>query len=176
MSRQDRQAKSEAPEHAKSAGPKADHGSPLLSDDILSCIGRSSPPRTEIASRREIRKYSIATGWHNKEYLSGDEAPPLFHVALFWDMVELDQLTPDGVSIDTLLPKFPLEKAMAGGLSIDYFRPIKAGDILVATRTLTNIYEKAGSQGPLIFYEVIMKVETEAGEPVLHEKTTRLLR
>ncbi len=151
-------------------------GTELLSAELLSCIGRSSAPRTEIASRREIRKYSIATGWKKKAYLDGDEAPPLFHLALFWDMVELDHLTPDGVSIDGLLPKFPLEKAMAGGLSIDYFRPIKAGDVLVATRTLTNIYEKAGSQGPIIFYEVVMNVETEAGEPVLIEKTTRLLR
>jgi hydroxyacyl-ACP dehydratase HTD2-like protein with hotdog domain len=75
-----------------------------------------------------------------------------------------------------LLPKFPLEKAMAGGLSIDYFRPIMAEDVLVATRTLTNIYEKSGSQGPIIFYEVVMRVETAAGELVLTEKTTRLLR
>ena len=112
-------------------------------NDLLACIGRTSAPRTEIASRREIRKYSIATGWKKKEYLDGDEAPPLFHLALFWDMVELDKLTPDGVSIDELLPKFPLEKAMAGGLSIDYFRPIMAEDVLVATRTLTNIYEKS---------------------------------
>lgn len=148
----------------------------LLSADLLSCIGRSTAPRTEIASRREIRKYSIATGWQKKEYLDGDEAPPLFHLALFWGIVELDELSPDGVSIDGLLPKFPLEKAMAGGLNIEYFRPIKAGDVLVATRTLTNIYEKAGSQGPIIFYEVVMRVETAAGEPVLTEKTTRLLR
>lgn len=148
----------------------------ILNDEILSCIGRTSEPRTEIASRREIRKYSIATGWKKKEYLDGDVAPPLFHLALFWDIVELDQLSPDGVSIDRLLPKFPLEKAMAGGLSIDYFRPIMAGDELVATRTLTNIYEKTGSQGPIIFYEVVMRVETAAGELVLTEKTTRLLR
>jgi hydroxyacyl-ACP dehydratase HTD2-like protein with hotdog domain len=148
----------------------------LLSEELLSHIGRTSAPRTEIASRREIRKYSIATGWTKKEYLDGDVAPPLFHLALFWDMVELDQLSPDGVSIDRLLPKFPLEKAMAGGLNIEYFRPIRAGDVLVATRTLTNIYEKAGSQGPIIFYEVVMRVETEAGDLVLTEKTTRLLR
>jgi hydroxyacyl-ACP dehydratase HTD2-like protein with hotdog domain len=148
----------------------------LLSDELLSWIGRASEPRTEIASRREIRKYSIATGWKKKEYLDGDEAPPLFHLPLFWDMVELEQLTPDGVSIDGLLPKFPLEKAMAGGLNIEYFKPIMAEDVLVATRTLTNIYEKAGSQGPIIFYEVVMRVETAAGELVLIEKTTRLLR
>lgn len=148
----------------------------ILSDELLSHIGRTSAPQTEIASRREIRKYSIATGWKKKEYIDGDVAPPLFHLALFWDIVELDQLSPDGVSIDRLLPKFPLEKAMAGGLNIDYFRPIMAGDVLIATRTLTDIYEKVGSQGPIIFYEVVMRVETEAGELVLTEKTTRLLR
>jgi hydroxyacyl-ACP dehydratase HTD2-like protein with hotdog domain len=170
---------SEAPQQINAPEPGKDKfvsTNGLLSDELLSCIGRPSAPRTEIASRREIRKYSIATGWKKKEYLDGDEAPPLFHLALFWDMVELDKLTPDGVSIDELLPKFPLEKAMAGGLSIDYFRPIMAEDILVATRTLTNIYEKSGSQGPIIFYEVIMRVETAAGELVLTEKTTRLLR
>ena len=99
----------------------------LLSEELLSHIGRSSAPRTEIVSRREIRKYAIATGWKKKEYLDGDVAPPLFHLPLFWDIVELDQLSPDGVSIDRLLPKFPLEKAMAGGLDIEYFRPIRAG-------------------------------------------------
>lgn len=161
---------------AKPSKQTSGSGNGLLSDELLSCIGRSTPPRTEIASRREIRRYSIATGWKNKAYLDGDEAPPLFHVALFWDMVELDHLTPDGVSIDALLPKFPLKKAMAGGLSIDYFRPIRAGDVLVATRILSNIYEKSGLQGPIIFYEVIMKVETKIGAPVLSEKTTRLLR
>ena len=170
---------SEAPQRLNSPEPGKDKfvsTNGLLSDELLSCIGRTSARRTEIASRREIRKYSIATGWKKKEYLDGDEAPPLFHLALFWDMVELDKLTPDGVSIDELLPKFPLEKAMAGGLSIDYFRPIMAEDVLVATRTLTNIYEKSGSQGPIIFYEVVMRVETAAGELVLTEKTTRLLR
>jgi acyl dehydratase len=65
---------------------------------------------------------------------------------------------------------------MAGGLKIDYHQPIRAGDLLTATRTLTDIYEKQGSQGPLIFYEVVMEVVNGSGEPVLTEKTTRILR
>lgn len=150
--------------------------SKLLTPELLDNIGRSAPPRTELVSRREIRKYSIATNQRLRKFLDGDEAPPMFHVALFWDLVELDQLSPDGVSIDTLLPRFPLERAMAGGLKIDYIKPIFAGDTLVATRTLTDIYEKEGSQGPLIFYEVVMQVDSESGEPVLSEKTTRILR
>ncbi|MBT4521491.1 MAG: hypothetical protein HOC23_15940 [Halieaceae bacterium] len=150
--------------------------SKLLSAELMANVGRRSQPRQELVARREIRKYAIATGQRQKKYLDGDEAPPMFHVALFWDVVELDQLTPDGVSIDSLLPKFPLERAMAGGLRIEYHRPIMAGDLLTATRTLTDIYEKQGSQGPLIFYEVVMEVVNEKGEPVLTEKTTRILR
>jgi hydroxyacyl-ACP dehydratase HTD2-like protein with hotdog domain len=100
----------------------------------------------------------------------------MFLVSLFWDIVELGQLTPDGVSIDTLLPKFPLEKAMAGGLEIEYHRDIFPGDWLTATRTLTAIYEKQGRSGPLIFYEVIMNIVDDDEQLVISEKTTRILR
>ena len=150
--------------------------SELLTDELLANIGRSAPPREELVTRRDIRKYSVATGQRAQKFLAGDEAPPMFHVALFWDVVELDELTPDGVSVDSLLPRFPLERAMAGGLKIHYYKAIYAGDVLIGTRVLTDIYEKQGSQGPLIFYEVTMKVANQSGEPVLTEKTTRILR
>jgi hydroxyacyl-ACP dehydratase HTD2-like protein with hotdog domain len=150
--------------------------SALLSEELLATIGRSSEPRREIVTRRDIRKYAVATGNRQRKYLDGDEAPPMFHLPLFWDVVELDQLSPDGVSIDKLLPKFPLEKAMAGGLEIEYHKPIYPGDWLTSTRTLTDIYEKQGRSGPLIFYEVVMDIRDDAGELVIREKTTRILR
>ena len=148
----------------------------LLDDELLANIGRRSEPQRELVTRRDIRKYAVATGNRQRKYLDGDEAPPMFHLPLFWDVVELDQLTPDGVSIDPLLPKFPLEKAMAGGLHIDYHKPVHPGDWLTATRTLTNIYEKQGRSGALIFYEVVMAITNDDGEPVITEKTTRILR
>jgi len=148
----------------------------LVSEALLATIGRQSEPRREIVTRRDIRKYAVATGSRQRKYLDGDVAPPMFHVPLFWDVVELDQLTPDGVSIDTLLPKFPLERAMAGGLDIEYLKPIHPGDWLTAVRTLTAIYEKEGRSGPLIFYEVVMEIRDDDGELVVREKTTRILR
>jgi acyl dehydratase len=148
----------------------------LLDDELLANIGRQSEPQRELVTRRDIRKYAVATGNRQRKYLDGDEAPPMFHLPLFWDVVELDQLTPDGVSIDPLLPKFPLEKAMAGGLHIDYHKPVHPGDWLTATRTLTDIYEKQGRSGALIFYEVVMEITNDDGEPVITEKTTRILR
>lgn len=148
----------------------------LLSPELLSNIGKTEAPRTQVVTRRDIRKYAIATNQTRRKYLDGDVAPPLFHVAFFWDVVELDELNADGVSVDKLLPKFPLEREMAGGLDIDYHSRILAGDTLVARRTLTDIYEKEGRSGPLIFYEVVMEVKREDGEPVLTQKTTRILR
>lgn len=148
----------------------------ILTDDVLAFIGRQSPPRTEVVTRRDIRKYAIATGQTQRKYVDGDVAPPLFHVALFWDVVPLAELSPDGVSVDRLLPKFPLEKAMAGGLDIRYHAPIRPGDVLIGQRTLTRIYEKAGRSGALIFYEVVLEVTRDDGTPVLTEQTTRLLR
>jgi len=149
---------------------------PVLTPDILACIGRRSEPRTEVVTRRDLRKYAIATSQTQRKYLDGDEAPPLYHVALFWEVVPLAELSADGVSIDQLLPKFPLEKAMAGGLDIRYHNRIRAGDTLIGSRTLTNIYEKEGRSGALIFYEVVLEITREDGTPVLTEKTTRLLR
>jgi hydroxyacyl-ACP dehydratase HTD2-like protein with hotdog domain len=148
----------------------------LLSPELLANIGRQSEPRKELVTRREIRKYAVATGNRQRKYLDGDLAPPMFHVPLFWDVVELDQLSEDGVSIDELLPKFPLEKAMAGGLKIEYHKPVHPGDWLTSKRTLTAIYEKSGRSGPLIFYEVVMDIENDDGELVIREKTTRILR
>ena len=148
----------------------------LLTPELLANIGRKAEPKREIVTRRDIRKYAIATNNPQRKYLDGDVAPPMFHVPLFWDVVELDQLSPDGVSIDPLLPKFPLERAMAGGLEIEYLKPIYPGDWLTCNRTLTDIYEKEGRSGPLIFYEVIMEVSNDEGEVVIREKTTRILR
>ena len=148
----------------------------VLTPELLTNIGRRSEPRRELVTRRDIRKYAVATGNRQRKYLDGDQAPPMFHLPLFWDVVELDQLTPDGVSIDTLLPKFPLEKAMAGGLEIEYHQPVRPGDWLTATRTLTAIYEKEGRSGPLIFYEVVMDIFNDYRELVIREKTTRILR
>jgi hydroxyacyl-ACP dehydratase HTD2-like protein with hotdog domain len=148
----------------------------LLTPDLLATIGGQSEPQREIVTRRDIRKYAIATDNRQRKYLDGDLAPPMFHVPLFWDVVELSQLSPDGVSIDSLLPKFPLEKAMAGGLNIEYHKPVRPGDWLTATRTLTDIYEKNGRSGALIFYEVVMDIVNDDQELVIREKTTRILR
>lgn len=146
----------------------------LLTPELLDNIGRQAPPKTELVTRRDIRKYAVATGQRLKKYLDGEEAPPMFHIALFWPVVEVEELLPDGVFIDALVPDFPLKRAMAGGVKLEFHRKIRPGDELTAKRTLTDMFEKQGSSGPLIFYVIVTEIEDAQGRPVLTETNTRI--
>ena len=148
----------------------------LLTPEIRACVGRAAPPRHEVATRRDIRHYAMATRQSDPRYLAGDEAPPLYYTALFWPEAPLDTLRPDGLTNDMLLPSLPLQRVMAGGVRVRFERPIRPGDELVATRTIVDIREKEGKTGPLIFLETETCIETESGELVLTEVTTTIAR
>ena len=148
----------------------------LVSDEARSWIGRSAPSRTIEISRRDIVKYSIATEQRLDKYRNGDEAPPMFLAGALRPLAPIDELGPDGIAIDAFLPDLPLKRVMAGGTETRYHRAVKPGDILVATRTLSDIVEKQGSTGPLIFIKYELKVTTQAGEPVMNEVQTRIVR
>lgn len=148
----------------------------LISDEARAMIGASDPPQRIEISRRDIVKYSVATEQRQSKHIRGDEAPPMFLFGALRPIVPIDELGQDGISTASLVPDLPLKRVMAGGTKTRYFRPVRPGDVLVATRSLANIYEKSGSQGPLIFLVYKLEVKTETGEPVLEESQTRIVR
>ena len=148
----------------------------LLTPEIRQWIGRSDMPQRLEVARRDIVKYAIATQQRLKKYQDGDEAPPMFLFNAHQPFVQIAALRPDGLTVDSLLPDLPLKRVMAGGIKNTYYRPVRPGDVLVLTRTLTDIYEKQGSTGPLIFVVHTMRVETESGDPVMEETRRRIFR
>ena len=148
----------------------------LITPEMRAWVGKSMPPVTERVSRRDIRHYAIATDQTLEKYLAGDEAPPMLYSRYFDDYTPLDGLQPDGHGEDPLIPELPLKRVMAGGCDTTFHRPIKPGDVLTATRTLTEMYERQGRTGPLIFLVVELKVDDEAGHPVVVERYTRIAR
>jgi 3-methylfumaryl-CoA hydratase len=148
----------------------------LISEEARRMIGASEPPVRVEVSRVDIMKYAVSTEQVLEKYLTGDEAPPMFLFGVLRPVVPLDQLGPDGIADASLTPELPLKRVMAGGTKVRYFRPVKPGDVLVATRSLVDMYEKSGSQGPLIFLVYKLDVRTGAGEPVAEETQTRIVR
>ncbi len=150
--------------------------SELISEDARSWIGRSGEPQRIEINRSDIVKYAIATEQRQEKYLKGDEAPPMFMYGALRPLVPMDELGPDGISVDKFLPELPLKRVMAGGTEMTFHRTVHPGDVIVATRSLSDIIEKQGSTGPLIFVVYDLRVETEAGELVMEERQTRILR
>ncbi len=149
----------------------------LLTAELKAALGRQLPPVRAEVSRREIRKYSVATGQTLQRFLDGDEAPPMFLFGLFLPIVPREQLTHDGLPPDSgLVPELPLKRVMAGGTQQTWYRGVYPGDVLVSRLTLIDLFEKEGAQGPLIFAVVENRVETENGEPVMTERSTRIAR
>ena len=149
----------------------------LLTDEHRAAIGTKSKPVSVEVSRRDIRKYSVATEQQQERYLSGDEAPPLFVFGLFSNIPPLDSYRPDGI------PrgggggvKLPLKRVMAGGTEFRQHRPIRPGDKLTGSSVMTDLYEKEGRTGPLIFTVREFNVTTESGEPVIDEISTTIAR
>ncbi|MGM0569390.1 MaoC family dehydratase N-terminal domain-containing protein [Marinobacter sp.] len=149
----------------------------LLTSELKAAVGRQLPPVRAEVTRREICKYSAATGQRLQRFIDGDEAPPMFLFGLFLPILPREQLGHDGLPPDTgLVPELPLKRVMAGGTQQTWFRGIYPGDVLVSRQTLLDLFEKEGAQGPLIFAVVENRVETEAGEPVMTERSTRIAR
>lgn len=149
----------------------------LLTDELLAWIGTSDPPVTVEVSRRDIQKYAAATEQALPKYLAGDEAPPMFVFNLFSAIPTMDQLRTDGLARGVNPgPQLPLKRRMAGGTTIEIHRPIRPGDVLTATRTLVDMYEKEGRSGPLIFTTYSTSIVDADGAPVLDEQLTGIAR
>ena len=148
----------------------------IISETAKSAIGQSQPPITVEVSRREIQKYSLATQQSQQKYLDGDEAPPMFLFGLFRPLTPINELGPDGIARDASLPDLPLKRVMAGGTEMIWSRPIRPGDILTATKTLSGMEEKQGKTGPLILLHYELDVLDANGSLVVKERSTRICR
>jgi hydroxyacyl-ACP dehydratase HTD2-like protein with hotdog domain len=65
---------------------------------------------------------------------------------------------------------------MDGGTEIEFFVPIRVGDTLTGRSKITNIYQKEGRTGSLIFVVRETTYTNQRGEVVLIEKGASILR
>lgn len=151
--------------------------STLLTEEHRAWIGREDAPVHVEVSRRDIIKYAIATEQMQPKFLAGDEAPPMFIFNLFGSLRQVNDMRHDGLSRGTGSgPKLPLQRVMAGGTELILGRPIRPGDRLTGVQRIVDMYEKEGSQGPLIFTVRSLRVTDADGRPVLEEIQTAIAR
>jgi 3-methylfumaryl-CoA hydratase len=149
----------------------------LLTDEIRSHIGATLPPERFEITRNDLRKYAVATGQRHARFINGDEAPLLFLFSLLMPVLPLEALLEDGHKPDSpLIPVLPLKRILAGGSEYQVHARIFPGDVVVLRQTLSDIYEKQGAEGPLIFLVFENRFESVSGLPLVTERLTRIAR
>ncbi|AFT68461.1 hypothetical protein B5T_00173 [Alloalcanivorax dieselolei B5] len=149
----------------------------VITEELNNHVGAELPPFEFEISRGDLKKYAVATGQRLERYLNGDEAPLLYLFAAMMPVLPLDRLLPDGRQPDSgLMPPLPLNRIMAGGSEYQIHRKVYVGDVLVCRQKLVEVFEKSGSEGPLLFLIFENRFETRDGEPVVTERLTRIAR
>ena len=160
----------------------------LITDEIRSWIGREVPPWTIEVSRRDVLRFAVATDDLNPLYTDEEQAknsrhegliaPPLFYMAPLTEPVAETGLRPDGLPFAGKFPVPPTPPATSDGRRcrdrVLAARPV--GDVLTGRSKITDIYQKDGRSGPLIFVQRETTFTNQRGELVLIEKGASILR
>lgn len=128
----------------------------------------------------DIRKHAIAVYW--------PETPP----RQFWDeeyarhtswggVVAPEDFNPFAWPIEGP-GRFPvgldlplMARTFNGASDAEYFAPIRAGDVITATDTLADIYQRTGRAGRLLFLVAETRWTNQRGELVKTQKGTRVV-
>jgi hydroxyacyl-ACP dehydratase HTD2-like protein with hotdog domain len=160
----------------------------LITDQIRSWIGRETSPWTIEVSRLDVQRFAVATDDLNPLYLDEEKAkqsvyggliaPPLFYMAPLTEPKPESELRPDGLPYEGKfpIPPTPLPRLMDGGTEIEFFQPIRVGDVLTGRSKIVDLYQKEGRSGPLIFVVRETTFTNQQGAIVLIEKGASILR
>lgn len=143
----------------------------VITEEMRSRIGIPTEPWIVECERGAIARYADAIGDPNPVYrdedyarespFGGIVAPPIF---LGWPVSQ-------GESARVSSPFF---RHVTGGVEVIYERPIRAGEKLVATARLADLYEKTGRTGVgrMLFQILETTFRDLSGKVVATQRTT----
>ncbi len=150
-------------------------------EEFQAMVGRelhrvTAPP----VSLSDIRKHAMAVYWPEK--------PP----RLFWDEEYARQTSWGGIVAPEDINPFawPIEgpgryphgvdlpemaRTFNAGSDAEYFVPIRAGDVITATDTLADVYQRTGRSGRLLFLVSETRWTNQRDELVKTQRGTRVV-
>lgn len=146
----------------------------LITPEVKAMIGIektfSSP---EEVGRATIRRFAIAVGDPNPLYwdeefaqntrYGGIIAPPTMIFELNHNLGD-DISEEDGGYSDKILLPPPLTRFVRGGNEYEFFQPVRPMDKITVKRKISQIYEKEGKGGPLVFVIIELTYTNQKGE------------
>jgi len=149
-------------------------------------LGRMSEPETRPPiTFDEIARYAYAVDDVRPSYVDpegakdgpygGIVAAPLFTGFTNFPPTAIADLRPDGLPDarnDPLLLRIPGAQSRYTGTDVTLIEPIRPGDVLTRKSTVTDVEEKQGRSGAMIFTTKKMTITNQHGRTVMIDRTT----
>ena len=147
----------------------------VITDEMRSLIGVESEPSIYEIETEPIRRWAEAIGnpnplYHDEEYAKkssyGGIIAPFGFVGNYAFPVKAGGPPPR--------VKSPFWRHLNGGNEYEFFKPVKAGDVLTATSKLADLYERQGRPeiGRLLFQVTETVFSNQKGEVVVKTRRT----
>jgi hydroxyacyl-ACP dehydratase HTD2-like protein with hotdog domain len=158
----------------------------LIDDEVRRWADREYPPFSFEVTEHDILRFSRAIGETSPIHIdpesaraagySGLVAPPHFCYVIRMHgtyLVSRSELEKDGSS-SSEVPPVPHKRAMAGELSAEFCGEIVSGDVITVEKRVTDLYEKEGKSGPMVFVTFEYSYRNQRNETVSREQFTRI--
>lgn len=145
---------------------------PLLTEEMRQqAIGRETTPLTGEIEKGAIIKFARAIGDDNPFFNDEETAAKGPHGALITPPTFLRTFT----TVRPELPfDLPLDRLLDGGSDWEYFVPIKAGDKITAVGRITDLTERTGRLGVMVFMTVVVTYTNQNNEVAATQTSTSL--
>jgi acyl dehydratase len=158
----------------------------MIPEEAKQFIGRTDPPIIRHVEKGAIRRYAEAVGndnavYYDEEYARKSQygciiAPPGF---FGWPTKAPSSCTGLADIVGELqmaLARGGFPRILDGGISYDFFLPVRAGDILAATPKVTGLSEKEGKSGNMIVSYFETTYVNQNGDLVARARQTFIAR
>ncbi len=133
---------------------------PVISEELQSLVNVPIGPEVYKIEEGMVRKFAEAIDDPNPRWQ--DIAPPTFAAAL----------VPTGLIHRLFNAKGPLKRLLNGASELEYLKPIKIGDIISVTGSLTRLRQTTGKEGTSLFMITEVTYTNQRGEVVVKGRNT----
>ena len=141
----------------------------VITPEMKAAVGVESEPYVNDVEKGAIIKFARAIGDTNPIYNDEDAArksrygglvaPPTFFRSLRSGEMKVDVSSPYPANLD-------------GGSEWEYYEPVRPGDRIAVTTKISNMFERAGRLGNMLFIQRETKYVNQFGNTVAIQRTT----
>lgn len=137
-----------------------------ITEEMKSAIGVDSAPVVYEVEKGAVRKFAQSIEDPNPLFQDENFAKKSRYGAIIAPPTFPSMLRNPAVTDKVFNFKTPLKGLLNGGNELEYLKPIKVGDVITVSAKLTDIKERTGAMGRMLFFFAEITYKNQRGEVV----------